>query len=235
MRNSISNLRNGKLLSKCRMPSERKYGRMLNDTFFTTYVILFGYTAITLIEAIRTPSVNARHIMNIETTVSLVAGLVYGVFLEMSKKPDFNLKEVVPIRYLDWMVTTPLILLALVVFYNNPSSSVDYKTFSVIIVLNWLMLLAGYLGEQGKIPLVYGLVGGFAFFFAMLTYMFMTILPVGSSCVVFCIFAAIWTGYGIAYMMDEEEKNISYNILDAIAKALFGVVLWLYVGKVLHF
>jgi bacteriorhodopsin len=213
----------------------KKYGRALEDTFLTTYIVLFGYTAITLIEALRTPSVNTRHLMNIETTVSLVAGLVYGMFLEMIKKPDFNLKDIVPVRYLDWMITTPLILLAVVVFYNNPSSSVDYKTFVIIIALNWLMLLAGYLGEQEKIPKVYGLVGGFAFFAAMLVYLFMTIIPARASLIVFGVFTAIWSGYGVAYMMDEEAKNISYNVLDVSAKALFGVVLWLYFGKVLSF
>jgi hypothetical protein len=52
---------------------------------------------------------------------------------------------------------------------------------------------------------------------------------------VFWIFATIWSGYGIAYMFDEEAKNIAYNILDVTAKALFGVVLWLYFGRVLNF
>jgi hypothetical protein len=215
--------------------AKNKYGHTLNNTFLTTYVVLFGYTAITLIEALRTTSVNTRHIMNIETTVSLVAGLVYGMFLDQSKKPDFDLKEIVPIRYLDWMITTPLILLALVVFYNNPSTHVDIKTFSIIAGLNWSMLLAGYLGETNMIPKSYGLVGGFLCFFAMLFYMFMTIVPKGSSWIVFIVFAVIWSAYGLAYLMDEEEKNIAYNILDVMSKALFGIVLWLYFGKVLDF
>lgn len=212
-----------------------KYGRMLNDTFFTTYVILFGYTAITLIEAFRTKSENTRHIMNIETTVSLIAGLVYGVFLEMSKKPNFDIKDIVPIRYLDWMITTPLILLTIVLFYNNPSSSISYKTFGVIVILNWLMLLFGYLGERGTIPMLAGLSLGFLFFGALLYYLYISVIPKGASLAVFWIFAAIWSGYGIAYMFDEEAKNIAYNILDVTSKALFGVVLWLYFGHVLAF
>jgi bacteriorhodopsin len=214
---------------------KNKYSRFLNNSFLTTYIVLFGYTAITLIEALRTTSVNTRHIMNIETAVSLVAGLVYGIFLEQSKQPDFDLKEIVPIRYLDWMITTPLILLALIVFYNNPSTHIDIKTYSVVIGLNWLMLLSGYLGEIKQIPRSYGLMGGFLFFFALLVYMFNTIVPKGSSWTVFFIFAAIWSGYGVAYMMDEEVKNISYNVLDVMSKAVFGVVLWLYFGKVLAF
>jgi hypothetical protein len=60
-------------------------------------------------------------------------------------------------------------------------------------------------------------------------------IPKGAPMAVFVIFSIIWTGYGVAYLFDEEEKNIAYNVLDITSKALFGVVLWLYFGKVLSF
>jgi bacteriorhodopsin len=211
-----------------------KYGNLLANSFMTTYIVLFGYTAITLIEALRTPAVNTRHIMNIETTVSMVAGLVYGTFLEKMKSPTFDLKEIVPSRYIDWMITTPLILLAVVLFYNR-KDGVNYKCYFTIILLNWLMLLFGYLGERGTISSMKGLIIGFVFFAAMLVYMFMYIIPAGAPLAVFVIFAVIWSLYGVAYLLEEEEKNIAYNVLDVISKALFGVVLWLYFGKVLTF
>ena len=212
-----------------------KYGTLLKNSFMTTYIVLFGYTAITLIEALRTPSVNTRHIMNIETTVSLVAGIVYGTFLEKMKQPNFKLEEIVPTRYIDWMITTPLILLAVALFYHTRAGSIDYKCFSIVIILNWLMLLFGYLGESKIISPLKGLSIGFIFYALMLLYIFYNIIPKGCSLVVFIIFAVIWGGYGIAYMLEEEEKNIAYNILDITSKALFGVVLWLYFGKVLAF
>jgi bacteriorhodopsin len=201
----------------------------------TTYIVLFGYTAITLIEALRTPCINTRHIMNIETAVSLVAGIVYGTFLDKMKQPNFKLSEIIPMRYMDWMITTPLILLAVVLFYNTKLNSVDYKCYIIIIILNWLMLLFGYLGESKIISSMKGLLLGFFFYTAMLLYMYMYIIPKGCSLAVFIIFAVIWTGYGIAYMLKEEEKNIAYNILDIMSKAVFGVVLWMYFGKVLAF
>lgn len=212
-----------------------KYGSLLSNSFMTTYIVLFGYTAITLIEALRTPSANTRHIMNIETSVSMVAGIVYGTFIDKMKQPDFNLSEIIPMRYMDWMITTPLILLAIVLFYNTKARSVDYYCFLIIIVLNWLMLLFGYLGERNIISSMKGLFIGFFFYAAMLLYMFMYTIPKGCSLTVFIIFAVIWTGYGIAYMLEEEEKNIAYNILDVISKAVFGIVLWMYFGKVLAF
>jgi len=212
-----------------------KYGTLLNNSFMTTYIVLFGYTAITLIEALRTPCINTRHIMNIETAVSLVAGIVYGTFLDKMKQPNFKLNEIIPMRYMDWMITTPLILLAVVLFYNTKLNSVDYKCYIIIVILNWLMLLFGYLGESKIISSMKGLLLGFFFYAAMLLYMYMYIIPKGCSLAVFIIFAVIWTGYGIAYMLKEEEKNIAYNILDIMSKAVFGVVLWMYFGKVLAF
>jgi bacteriorhodopsin len=212
-----------------------KYGTLLHSTFNTTYIVLFGYTCITLIEALRTNSANTRHIMNIETAVSLVAGIVYGTFVEKIKQPTFNLKEIIPMRYMDWMITTPLILLAVVLFYNHGANTVNYKCYLILIILNWLMLLFGYLGERRIISSMYGLIIGFIFFALMLLYMFFFMIPKNAPMAVFVIFSIIWTGYGVAYLLDEEAKNIAYNILDITSKAIFGVVLWLYFGRVLSF
>jgi bacteriorhodopsin len=212
-----------------------KYGRLLGDTFLTTYIVLFGYTAITLIEAIRTPSVNVRHIMNIETSVSLVAGLVYGIFLERIKEADFKLQDILHLRYLDWMISTPLILLGLLLFYNNRLGSINYKTYGIIIVLNWLMLIFGYLGEFGSISPTVGVGVGSFFLVAMLAYILFYAIPKGSSTALFWFFAIIWSSYGVAYTFDEEAKNISYNILDLMSKAIFGIILWLYFGRVVSF
>ena len=218
------------------MRNSLKYGSLLSHTFTTTYIILFGYTCITLIEALRTNSVNTRHIMNVETAVSMVAGIVYGTFVDKIKLPTFQLSEIVPMRYMDWMITTPLILLAIVLFYNHGPNAINYKCYVILIVLNWLMLLFGYLGERKVISSIQGLVIGFIFFDLMVLYMFFFMIPKGAPMAVFVIFCIIWTGYGLAYMLkDEEEKNIAYNLLDIASKAIFGMVLWLYFGKVLSF
>jgi hypothetical protein len=60
-------------------------------------------------------------------------------------------------------------------------------------------------------------------------------IPVGSNFTAFYIFAVLWSLYGVAYLQDEETKNISYNILDLFSKGLFGVGIWMFFGKVLKF
>lgn len=213
----------------------REISETTKNTFFTSYLVLFGYTVITLVEAIRTPSTQVRHIMNIETAVSMVAGLVYSYFNEEVRKPGVDLKKITQIRYVDWSITTPLILLVLLLFYNG-NSPVDYKTYLGIVGLNAGMLASGYLGETGAVSKMSGGVLGFLFFGAMLALFKTCCVPPTSNSIVFYLFALIWTLYGVAYYIeDEETKNICYNVLDVIAKALFGVVLWSYYGKVLKY
>jgi bacteriorhodopsin len=198
-----------------------------------SYLVLMGYTGLTLIEALRTPSVTVRHVMNIETTVTLVAALAYGYFNELIKQPTVDLHEITKIRYIDWSITTPLILLVIMLFYNPDHSS--FETYGQIVLLNWGMLLMGYLGEQGTVSRWLGFGGGFAFFAAVLVLLYSCCIPAKANHTVFYIFAAIWSVYGIVYLLDEEKKNIGYNILDVVSKALFGVILYFYFGKVLEF
>jgi bacteriorhodopsin len=217
------------------MPPVLKYGSLFKDTLFISYLVLLGYTTITLIEAVRTPSINVRNIMNLETTVSLVASIVYGIFNDKMKTDNWDLKDFTKLRYLDWMITTPLIILGLLLFYNQKLASIEYKIFFTMVCFNWLMLLAGYMGEVGAIPRLAGLGLGFGFLISLLSLMVTCCIPSGSNYSAFIVFALIWSLYGVAYMTDDETMNISYNILDVFSKAVFGVALWLFYGKVLNF
>jgi bacteriorhodopsin len=206
----------------------------LKNTFTASYLILMGYTGLTLIEALRTNDTNVRHVMNIETTVSLVAGIAYSIFNDMLKQPTIDLREITKIRYIDWSITTPLIILVILLFYGgsgHPLASV----YGTLVLLNWGMLGSGYLGEEGTIDRITGCIVGFLFFAAMLYTLYSCCIPAKANPTVFFIFAIIWSFYGIAYLLDEETKNIMYNALDVISKALFGVVLYFYYGKVLDF
>jgi bacteriorhodopsin len=206
----------------------------LKGTFTASYLVLMGYTGLTLIEALRTTNINVRHVMNIETTVTLVAGIAYSIFNEMINEPMVDLREITKIRYIDWSITTPLIILVILLFYGG-SVHPQASTYGTLIALNWGMLLFGFLGEQGTIDKWAGCALGFVFFLAMLYILYSCCIPAKANPTVFFLFAIIWSFYGIAYLLDEESKNIAYNVLDVISKAIFGVVLYLYYGKVLDF
>jgi hypothetical protein len=123
----------------------------------------------------------------------------------------------------------------MILFYN-PESPVSSVYYLCIVLLNWGMLLFGYLGEVGTVSKMTGVIGGFAFFAALLGLLYSCCIDSKANHIIFYIFALIWAGYGINYMVkDQETKNITYNTLDVISKALFGIGLWLFYGKVLKF
>jgi hypothetical protein len=51
-------------------------------SFAISYVLLLTTGTITFIEALRTQIPQVRHVMNLETCISLVAGYFYSVFVQ---------------------------------------------------------------------------------------------------------------------------------------------------------
>jgi bacteriorhodopsin len=132
--------------------SENNNQNLLKNTFSITYTLLLTTSLITFIEAIRTSNPKIRHIFNLETCISFVASYFYSQFITEINKKDINWKTITQARYLDWAITTPMMLLALCLVLSMQSNTIIHlNTISLIIFLNYLMLLFGYLGETKKI------------------------------------------------------------------------------------
>ena len=56
--------------------------KLINNSFYITYVFLITTGTITFIEAIRTKSPEVRNILNLETCISIIAAYFYGKFVE---------------------------------------------------------------------------------------------------------------------------------------------------------
>ena len=87
-------------------------------SFMVSYILLLTTGTICFIEAMRTKVPMIRHIFNLETCVSVVAAYFYYLFIEKIKeyeaeKKPINWEEMTEIRYLDWAITTPLMLIVL--------------------------------------------------------------------------------------------------------------------------
>ena len=205
-------------------------------TFTITYIFLLTTATITFIEAMRTQDTKVRHILNIETAISLIAGYFYSVFLEKINEKKINYNEITRLRYIDWAMTTPLMLLVLAMFLSNHvKKDLPLSLFITVVALNCAMLYAGYLGEIGQMERWTALGIGFAAFFGMFGLLYQNFLSIKchlSNYLVFSIFVGIWSLYGIAYMLDEPTKNIGMNILDLIAKCFVGLGLWAYFSKI---
>ena len=224
------------------MQLERVFSNPINITYFLTFLVLSGTTIITLLlvtsgELTSDKSKGYYYMKNAlisETSVNIIASVTYYYLLQLLQK---NYKVITPVRYIDWALTTPLLLLSFVLYttykHNLKNSDANDKELNmlpllVIIIANMFMLLFGYLGETGRMSRNKGLVYGFIFFFIMfgLIY-FYYVKDHDSSLVLFIIFAFVWMCYGLAYRLSAERKNIAYNILDMISKGGFGIVLWI--------
>ena len=212
--------------------TENNNQKLLKNTFSITYTLLLTTGLITFIEAIRTTNPKIRHILNLETCISLVAGYFYSIFIIEINKKDINWKNMTQARYLDWSITTPMMLLTLcLVLSMNSNTIIYFNVISLIIILNYIMLLFGYLGEINKIGRYLSLILGFIAFFLMYLMIFMNYVKPKyskSNYILFGIYFILWSLYGVVYLFDEELKNTITNILDLIAKCFVGLGLWLY-------
>ena len=211
-------------------------------SYMITYILLLTTATITFVEAITTSNAVVRHIMNLETVISIIAGYFYSLFLgEINRAGEEGIqiewKEMTQTRYVDWSITTPFMLLVLcAVLGKNVGKTVDIKTFGMIVLLNYFMLGTGYLGEidlmNKSLAALFGF-GGLYGIFYLIYKMFLENMNVFANNVLFGIYVSIWSLYGVVYFFDEEYKNIFTNILDAIAKSGMGIGLWAYYTKII--
>lgn len=216
-------------------------------TFFTSYIALAGTTVITFLGALGNNfdknTKTLKYSLISETCVNVIAGLTYSYIMKLLESGDLSLNKVTPIRYIDWFLTTPLLILSFVLYANHYDNKVrreedpnyvnkapNYKGLAYVIPLNIMMLLFGYLGETGKISSKYGLIWGFVAYVGLFIGIYEEYVKNNKSANikgVYWIFAFIWALYGVAYMLDTKWKNITYNFLDIIAKAGFGILIWI--------
>jgi hypothetical protein len=213
-------------------------------SFYLTYILLLTTGIITFIGALRATIPTVQHIMNLETCISLIAGYFYCLFndkinkqVENNQVIDWN--EITHLRYIDWSLTTPFMLLVLcLVLSFNSKTKIRFRWFLFIIFFNYVMLYVGYLGEVEKLERVIADVLGFiAFFIVFATIFIQYVLPRGckENYILFGMYFVIWSIYGIAYFFDEINKNILTNYLDLISKCLVGIGLWIYYTKIIRF
>ncbi len=99
-----------------------------------------------------------------------------------------------------------------------------------VVIGNVFMLLFGFLGEAGHIPNALGISLGFIPF----AYVFKIIYSEYAkytqlSKILFYISFLVWGFYGVSAALPFAEKNTMYNILDLIAKNLYGLFLYFFV------
>ncbi len=209
--------------------------KVVRFTFYITYAFLMTTATITFIEAMRNRDSKIRHILNLETCISVVAAFFYSVFMKKIKEDEINFKDITVNRYVDWSITTPIMLLVLVLaFCYNTGQSVKLTSFLFILVLNYGMLLCGFLGETGLTDKLKSNILGFIFFAVLYGYIYIVYIQgrgIFDNNMLYLSFLILWAFYGVAYWFKEREKNVSYNVLDLFSKCFVGIFFWVYFTK----
>ena len=178
-----------------------------------------------------------KQLMLLEIFVQFIESFFYIYWLYNFK----NILNVTPKRYFDWMITTPTMLINLIfylIFLQNEHNNTSYKlsffklfnkefyTIIIILLLNWTMLLFGYLGEISVIPTLLGVSLGFIPFliYYYIIYKKYALLS-NDGLKIFFYFFIFWSLYGVAAVLPYNIKNMCYNILDLFSKNFFGLFL----------
>ena len=213
--------------------------KLVKSSFSITYAFLVTTGTITFIEALRTKNDTMRHILNLETCISIVAAYFYGKFMEDIEtsveaneellEQDYKTLNVT--RYLDWSITTPIMLLVLILAfrYNLGQKGISFLSFIVILMMNFGMLASGYVGEQGLLPRFQANFIGFLFFGGMFGYIYYKYLHNKKNKINEMLYAAffiLWSLYGVFYQMEERLRNVGYNVLDLFSKCFVGIYFW---------
>ena len=178
-----------------------------------------------------------KQMMILELFVQIIESSFYVYWFNNFK----NILNVTPTRYFDWVITTPTMLVNLIFYLiflkhinDNTSENLnffelfnkEFYTIITVLVLNWLMLLFGYLGEISVIPVLLGVTLGFIPFliYYYIIYKNYALLS-DDGFKIFLYFFIFWLLYGVAAVFPYNIKNTCYNMLDLFAKNFFGIFL----------
>lgn len=179
-----------------------------------------------------------RQLLFLELIVQVIESLFY-IWLYLNFNKETN---VTPKRYIDWSITTPTMLIELIIYLiylKDKESGADVtklnllnlliensSSISYIIFLNWLMLIFGYLGEVKIIDTLTGVLLGFVpflIYYAIIYFKYA--IKSESGWKLFWYFFIFWSLYGVVALLPYYIKNALYNILDLFAKNFFGMFL----------
>ena len=176
-----------------------------------------------------------KQLLIIELVVQFIEGLFY-IWLIYNYTKVLN---ITPKRYIDWVITTPSMIISLMVYLiylnkktENKTNELDIFTlfkensiiFISVLILNWVMLLFGYLGEMRIIPILLGVFLGFISFLIYYYIIYVNYVTQNTNgYLLFWYFFFFWSLYGVVAVLPYYIKNAFYNILDLFSKNFFGI------------
>jgi bacteriorhodopsin len=172
-----------------------------------------------------------KDLLNIELFIQNIE-LVFYIWMANNLN---IIQNITPYRYLDWIITTPTMLITLMAFLDKDKNNNLYnyiqknKYFIIkIIVLNLIMLLFGLAGELKYLDYNSAIMLGFIpfiYYFKLIHDKYIIKKSSSENINTYWFYFIIWSLYGIVAFLSYEYKNSAYNIIDLFSKNFFSVFL----------
>ena len=207
-------------------------------SFRITYYSLFFVSCLSFFISFFIKSVEHRNILWLESTITGISSFIYSFYMkeiknmnnEICQEPDW--KKIDFLRYIDWAITTPMMLLSLsMILSMNSGIKIDIVQMCYIFILDWIMLYISYAGENNEIDRTTANILEFIPFviiFGLLYNKFIRNKNIKQNNMIFVYYFIVWFLYGILYMFDEKTMNTYFNILDVFSKTVVTIVLTIY-------
>ena len=180
-------------------------------------------------------------VITIETIVQTIEFVFYIWLVYSISSKTMNITS---IRYLDWSLTTPMMLISTILYFayssqkeefkdiegNITLNSVikkDYRIIFLFCLTNFLMLFFGVLGELNVINRYVSFI--LSTFFFLITFKIIYDYYVKLDDInkpLFYIIFGIWSLYGAAFLFNYQYRNSFYNILDIFSKNFYGLFIF---------
>lgn len=193
-------------------------------TGYGTFGTLGGTFAYRLINRKEFTSDKLQQIQRLEFLILGIATTQYGITLSMN-----DITKIQRWRYLDWLVTTPLLLKT---FHLLAQEKGFEGSFLPALGANLIMITSGYLAEFARTPeqrFVYFVIG-FAMLAIILYYVReweQYLVEQGVDTKNLATFFYIgWTLYGLNFLVrNEQVRQIGFNVLDLFNKGIYSFAL----------
>ncbi|MBL6687041.1 MAG: bacteriorhodopsin [Pseudomonadales bacterium] len=213
-------------------------GDLVGVSFWIVSVAMIASTVFFLYEGLRVKS-EWRLSMLVAGLVTLVAAVHYDYMRDY-----WVLEQSTPIvyRYIDWLITVPLLMIEFWIILKAVGSSVGSGSFIRLLVGTLVMLIFGYLGEAGVMNATLGFWLGMVGWAVIIYEIFAGEAGKAAAAtesvkaafgymrlIVLVGWAIYPIGYVMGYMMggvDEGSLNMVYNLADFVNKILFGLIIW---------
>jgi len=179
-------------------------------------------------------------IMILETIVQFIEMMFYIWLVFYLSRLNF---DVTYVRYFDWFLSTPIMLISTTFFMRYLASKPLNQTMTIknIMKTNWVellkigvsnvfMLLFGFLAEINIVTRTNGFIfGTIAFLYTFYVIYSEFVDNNNTNKILFYTMFTIWALYGVAYMFPYITKNTMYNYLDVLSKNFYGLFIYYFI------